>query len=261
MKDEGGRQLVVKPGKHGRPAAATILGVGLTLAACSDPGETGSRPDSIGNPRQVAASAPAEGSGSAQPGQDPSAFLPPGHPPLPAGHPPIAGAGGAGAGAGDGAADIASGMTQGASGLAWQTPPGWRQAPERALRVATFHASPGDAAAEPVECYVAELAGSAGGVKANVDRWYTQMGAEPLSEAELEALETVRILGLDAPVVDVQGAYRGMGGETVPDARLLGAVVPLDGRTLFIKLIGPSAEVASERDAFLALCKSLREES
>ena len=70
----------------------------------------------------------------------------------------------------------------------------------------------------------------------------------------------MRILGVDAPVVEVQGGYQGMNGEQVSDAELIGTVVPLDGRTLFVKLVGPRAVVAEERDAFLAFCKSLQPE-
>ena len=228
---------------RGRLGAALIVGMGLVLAACSEP--RGAESTATAN----AAEAPS----GKLPTEDPQASLPPGHPPIGGAAPGAPSAGGAPA-----AADLAAGMTQGANGLAWQEPPGWRQAPERAMRVATFEAGPAE---EPAECYVSEMAGAAGGVEANVARWCQQMGADPLSAAALEALERVRVLGLDAPLVEVPGSYRGMNGEQVPDALLIGTVVPLEGRTLFIKLTGPRALVESERDAFLSFCKSLREES
>jgi len=227
---------------RGRQGARRIAALALALTAC-------------GQSRAVEPVAPSEGSAgapSAHPGGDPALGLPPGHPPIGAG---------SGAPAADGApaaAAIAATMTQGANGLAWQAPPGWRRAPERAMRVVTFQAGPEEEAAE---CYVSEISGDAGGVEANIARWCGQMGAPALSAAELDALPRVPILGLDAPLVEVAGSYRGMGGEQVPDALLVGAVVPRGAGTLFIKLTGPRALVESQRDAFLAFCKSLHEEN
>lgn len=158
--------------------------------------------------------------------------------------------------------DITGSMARGPSGLVWQAPPGWRPQPDRAARVVTFHLGPeSDEGSERVtECYVTRLAGVAGGVQANIDRWCRQMGAPPLTPQEFEGLPRIGVLGVDAPVVEVDGSYTGMNGESVPEARLIGTVIPLAGSTLFVKLTGPREVVAGERDAFLSFCRSLREE-
>jgi hypothetical protein len=75
---------------------------------------------------------------------------------------------------------------------------------------------------------VTRLAGVAGGVQANIDRWCRQMGAPPLTPQEFEALPIIGVLGVDAPVVEVDGGYTGMNGESVPDARLIGFPLCLD---------------------------------
>lgn len=158
--------------------------------------------------------------------------------------------------------DITGSMARGPAGLVWQAPAGWRLQPDRTARVVTFHLGPETAedTDQVTECYVTRLAGVAGGVQANIDRWCRQMGAPPLTPQEFEALPMIGVLGVDAPVVEVDGSYTGMNGESVPDARLIGAVIPLAGSTLFVKLTGPREVVSEERDSFLAFCKSLREE-
>lgn len=141
-----------------------------------------------------------------------------------------------------------------ASGWAWTAPAGWTQAPERSMRVVTFTAGAGDA----VECYVTELAGAAGGVEANFNRWRTQLGLPPWSPAEIEALPRITLLEQSVPLLDATGTYTGMGEAEKPDHRMLGTVAVRDGRSIFVKLIGPAAEVQVQRDAFAAFCASLR---
>lgn len=141
----------------------------------------------------------------------------------------------------------------GAEGLLWQAPPGWTLGGERPLRAVTYHAG----AAGEVECYVAVLGGDGGGVRSNLDRWRAQMGAGPLSAAELADLEHVPALGVRAVLIEVVGDYRGMGGEEVRGGALLGAVAVLDGRTVFVKLIGPREAVRREEASFRAFVASL----
>jgi hypothetical protein len=218
-----------------------VSGVGLlVLVGC------GERPREreIAEPVEIEGSMPAEASSAERFGIDHGAFA--GTAEAPPTNAATSGAGG----------DVAASMAHGASGLTWQAPEGWRQAPERSMRIVTFHVGPDDT----TECYVTSLSGDAGGARANIDRWCGQMGAKPLTSDQFGALELVRVLGVDAPVVEVQGGYQGMNGEQVADAELIGTVVPLDGRTLFVKLVGPRAVVAEERDAFLAFCKSLQPE-
>ncbi len=140
-----------------------------------------------------------------------------------------------------------------AGGFTWRAPEGWTQGPPRPLREVTFFAGERG----EVECYVSVLGGDGGGVRSNLDRWRTQMGRGALSAQELAALEHVPSLGVRAALIEVQGDYRGMGGEEVADGALLGAVAMLEGRTVFVKLIGPAAAVAVERDRFRAFVSSL----
>jgi len=135
--------------------------------------------------------------------------------------------------------------------LRWDAPEGWERGADRMMRLVTY--TKGDA-----ELYVTSLAGTGGGVVANINRWAGQMGQPSLTGAEIDALPTVSILGIDAPFVQSRGDFTGMRGDTIPDQMLLGAVAPLDGQTIFVKLTGPAAEVEGYVEAFQQFCASMR---
>ena len=113
--------------------------------------------------------------------------------------------------------------------------------------------------AKEAECYVTVLSGRAGGVGANVNLWREQMGQPPLGEAEFAALRRLPMLGTAGVYVRVEGRYRGKVDEQVEEAMLLGVVCVLDEGTVFVKMTGPTAEVAPEEERFLAFCRSLQE--
>jgi hypothetical protein len=124
------------------------------------------------------------------------------------------------------------------------------------MRLVTF--SPADSPKTSI--YVTVLPGSAGGLRANLDRWYGEMGKPPPSDAELEKLPRAKVLGGEAVLVDVEGAYRGMDSkEAQAGARLLGAIVERDSQSVFVKATGPAEDVARERARFRAFVESLRE--
>jgi hypothetical protein len=94
------------------------------------------------------------------------------------------------------------------------------------------------------------LGGDGGGLAANVARWCSQVGREPPpGPAELAALPRLEVLGVAAPLVDLtgDGARRGM----------LALYCPLEGRSVFLKIEGPSDRVRAAREDFVAFCLSL----
>jgi len=139
-----------------------------------------------------------------------------------------------------------------APGLTWNTPEGWTESGARPMRLVTF--TMGETGA--TECYIAELAGTGGGLLANFNRWAGQMGAEPLPPEALADLPTIDVLGQSAPYVVFSGDYTDMAGETYEAQALMGAIVELDDRALFIKMTGPAVEVETQRDNFAAFCES-----
>ncbi|MFN0241975.1 MAG: hypothetical protein ACKVWV_03715 [Planctomycetota bacterium] len=132
-----------------------------------------------------------------------------------------------------------------ASGLRWTVPAGWTRTPERATRVVSYAVD----AERETECYVTVLAGDAGGLLANVNRWRKQIGLDEHTAERTASYETITMLGGEAHVVEFTSADgKGL---------LLGALYFAPERSVFVKLNGPSERVAAQREAFRAFCRSI----
>jgi hypothetical protein len=141
-----------------------------------------------------------------------------------------------------------------AGGLRWSWPAGWTKAEsDRPMRAATFlvEGAPG------TDVAVTILPGDAGGLAANINRWRGQMGQPALSEAELAALPRVASLGTQAVVVSIDGTFKSMSGERTEHATFVGAVIERESDVVFVKVTGPSSEVAKVRPGFDAFLTSL----
>ena len=139
--------------------------------------------------------------------------------------------------------------------LAWDAPPEWEPRKGHSMRLVTFAPK----GSEGVECFVTVLQGSGGGIEPNLQLWRQQMGQPALSAAEVGARETVRILDTDAKFIAITGDYTDMqGNKTAGAGMMLGAVCPLPGALLTVKMTGPAEAVGKEKDRFLAFCRSLR---
>ncbi len=136
--------------------------------------------------------------------------------------------------------------------LTWKVPEGWETLPTGGMRAAAFRIG------QRGECSVTILAGSAGGVEANVNRWRAQMGLSPMTAEEIQALPTVSILGIQSPFVEIRGTFGGTTGQTEPNWVLLGAICLLPDSAVFVKATGPEEDLLPQREAFLAFCDSLR---
>ncbi len=140
----------------------------------------------------------------------------------------------------------------GAPTLVYQTPEGWKEIPGSQMRdVNLTFGKEGKG-----ECYLTKLAGAGGGLKANVNRWRKQLGAAPLSEAEISALPKKVLFGQPATLVDVSGDFGGTSGaEGKKNYRLLGLILSNQAGAVFVKMIGPKADVdanAAKFDDFVA---------
>ena len=137
-----------------------------------------------------------------------------------------------------------------AGGFAWRVPEGWTRGADRPMRLVTYTVG-------ETECYVTVLSGDGGGVPLNLNRWLGQLGLPPLSEETLRNLPPLDVLGAPAPLLEAVGTYTGMGGDSSPGTALLGIASVAAGQGVFIKMIGPEAEVATEKENFIAFCESL----
>lgn len=158
-------------------------------------------------------------------------MLPPGHPPMPS--TPAAAAPPPPAGRGPGAPIWAS------------LPEGWSpsDAPV-AMSVASFIVGEGD---ESATVTITPL-GGAQDLLSNVNRWRRQVGLGPLASLQDDPPAAIDVGGEPGSLVDVAGA----------DTRTLAAVGMRAGTTWFIKLSGPPAVVAAQKQAFEAFVGSIR---
>jgi hypothetical protein len=95
--------------------------------------------------------------------------------------------------------------------------------------------------------------GDVGGELANVNRWRGQLQLPPLAESELSsAVVRSEQNGLRVTLVDFVGT-------SSPDhQRMLGLIIPYEGATWFVKIIGPDALVTREKAAFLQFIQTLQ---
>ncbi len=148
------------------------------------------------------------------------------------------------------------GMGQpGSAPFAWTLPSGWTEKSASPMRFGDFAITN----RPKVECYLSALPGGGGGVAASINRWRTQMDLPALSENEFTALPPLRVLGKDGVFVALEGNYRGTRKDLDnPDFKMAGVIVEYVGAAVFVKMVGPAADVDAEIENLRALCTSLR---
>lgn len=141
--------------------------------------------------------------------------------------------------------------------LVWEVPDGWTEVPEsQSSSMRTVDLRFG--LENEGECYVTLMAGNAGGLEANVNRWRGQMGQEPLSAEEIEALPKRPFFKRDAAFISIDGDFSGFGAsEAKKDYRMLGLIHSTDQATIFVKLTGPRELVEKNTPQFDAFCESI----
>lgn len=144
-----------------------------------------------------------------------------------------------------------------ASKLSWKVPQGWQTRPPRAMREVTI--APPESTGD-TECYVALLAGRAGGAKANINRWLAQLGQPGLDDEGFAELRRIPMLGGEGIMVQASGGrFTGQAGEAVRSAMLLGVVLERPSESVFVKMTGPADVVQKHVESFVAFCESLSE--
>ncbi len=103
-------------------------------------------------------------------------------------------------------------------------------------------------------------AGAGGSLQANFDRWTQQFADDAtIASEEFEVADRVR-----ASVIELRGTYI---AEVTPGAAeryhepdwaMLAAYLDVPEGPLFLRLVGPSAEVVAQREAFVAWIRSFR---
>ena len=130
-------------------------------------------------------------------------------------------------------------------------PKGWEDSPNLnaggVKRVAVFKATDGDQSAE---ISVTPLAGDAGGLSANVNRWRRQVGLKPVEEVREKDFAAVEVAGAALPLIEL----RSDDGKN----RMVGVLVPHGGMTWVFKMAGPSDVVEKQKSRFQEFLKSVK---
>ena len=127
----------------------------------------------------------------------------------------------------------------------WRVPQQWKELPPGQMQFAKF-AVP-ERGGGKAEVFVSVFPNDTGGTLMNVNRWRKQIGLADAAPSELGRLVSpLDPAQPDAILVDMTNSSK----------RLLGAIVPRDGRYWFYKLSGDAAAVTPEKEAFLAFVRT-----
>ncbi len=133
----------------------------------------------------------------------------------------------------------------------WTTPEGWVEQPGNPMRIMTFVVGPSRA-----ECTLTAFPGAVGGIEGNLARWAGQIQLSLPQEALARFARAPATFETEGGFACLVYDFADLAPEADPS--ILAAILPLDDRTLFVKLTGPRAALADQKDAFTALCRSLR---
>jgi len=134
----------------------------------------------------------------------------------------------------------------------WQVPAGWKEQPATQMLLAKFLLEDGGHTAEVT---VTAFPGDAGGLLGNVNRWRVQIGLKAIAETELtKSVDSMDLAGTRATLVDMSGVNPKNGQKT----RLIGAIVPRDGKTWFFKLMGDEQVAEKEKQTFVKFVQTIQ---
>jgi len=141
------------------------------------------------------------------------------------------------------------------SAVTGNPPPNWEAQPLTSMRQASFLVKGDNGAAADIS--LVALAGTAGGVLDNVNRWLSQLGQPEITADQLAktAQHVSSALG-DATVVDLAGLPEG--ADAAKDGRIIAGIASGEGRTYFFKMRGNAALAESQKDGFIRWIGSVR---
>jgi hypothetical protein len=125
--------------------------------------------------------------------------------------------------------------------VAGQVPEGWTVMPSNQFRLLNYRFGTGGEVAVGL---------SAGGLTENVNRWLGQFDRDPLSDGEVVKLEKGTVVGIEGVWVEAEGDFMpGMGQPARSAQGLYGLIAQDAGRVITVKMTGPAAEVAAQKEA------------
>lgn len=157
------------------------------------------------------------------------------------------------------AGEVASGTEVQAPGAVFNLPEGWQsEPPSSSMRLAQA-VIPGSAGPGQLTVFFFGV-GVGGGLEGNLARWVGQVEPDPGSPPTRNAFTNGPF---QVTWIEVRGTLKpstmGTGPTTPqPGSALLGAVIEGPGGPWYFKATGPATTLDAERDAFLAMLRSVR---
>ncbi|MHC4939282.1 MAG: hypothetical protein ACYTHK_09965 [Planctomycetota bacterium] len=133
-------------------------------------------------------------------------------------------------------------------------PKGWKKLPAKQFRDVNLTLERDSS----VECFLTIMPGGGGGLAGNINRWRGQMNQPQIAAAEIAKLPKIEMFKREATLVELTGSYVGMGGAAKQNWGFLAAYLEMPGTALTLKMTGPQAVIAEERDNFVKVASSLK---
>ena len=134
----------------------------------------------------------------------------------------------------------------------WKIPEGWSEKTGTGMRKATITKN---IDSRTIEMTVIELAGSVGGVEANLTRWLGQIGVDNADALKrlTDQAQTINLAnGKSANVYDFT-----MFQSDSLESSMLAAIIPFGGSNLFIKSMGQQSDMIEIREDFVGFVESI----
>lgn len=140
--------------------------------------------------------------------------------------------------------------------LKWAAPDGWVEEPGSGMRLASFSSKD---KMFPIETTIISLAGMAGGVSSNVERWIQQIGIPLPPESELNRFiaqqEVIKTKGgLSLVLIDFTQLQEGNGLEA---PSMAASIIDHNDYKIFIKMTGSKEAVLKNKDLLKSLVQSI----
>jgi len=134
--------------------------------------------------------------------------------------------------------------------LDWDTPAGWENQGSSGMRIATL-------LVEGQECTILSFPGGVGGDEANIRRWLGQLGHtlpdDRVKHFVANPAQFTTAGGYECRLFD----YADLLPSGASPSTLVG-IITIDEHSAFVKLTGNAGVLARQKNAFEALCRSIR---
>jgi hypothetical protein len=146
-----------------------------------------------------------------------------------------------------------------AAGITFDLPAGWTpEVPTNAMRAAQVAIPGSGGPGQMILFYFGP--GQGGGVEANLQRWVAQMEAAPGTQPTRDAFASgpYQVTWMEMAGTLKASQIGSFPPTDMPGYRMLAAVVEGENGPWFFRAVGPDATIAEQRDAFLAMIRSVR---